>query len=781
MAEGYVEHIYAGSGQTGVLSAVSQFSHGWKKPPTLMELKRDVEGSKTAHDTQLAKINRWNELLNATGSARPKKVKGRSNVQPRLIRRQAEWRYSALTEPFLGSAKLFSVNPSTGEDRECARQNELVLNHQFRTQFDKVKFIDDYVRATVDEGTSIIRTGWKRHTVQITEKVPVYDHILVNDEEGLNLFKQALELKQSNPRGFNEQATPELKAAMDYYDESGQVTVAQPKLDELGQPLTESVKVDKILENRPTAEIMNPQNVYIDPTCNGDIDKALFVCVTFETNKAELLKEGKKYKNLDKVNWEGNTPLSQPDHASQHDDVTANNLGPNRKKVVAHEYWGFVDANGDGALVPVVITWIGDVIVRMEESPFPDGKLPFVVVPYLPIKRELFGETDAELLEDNQKILGAISRGLIDLLGRSANSQQGFAKGMLDPLNRRRYENGQDYEFNPNSNPATGLIEHKYPDIPQSAMLMLNLQNQEAEALTGVKSFSGGISGEAYGDVAAGIRGALDAASKREMAILRRLASGIIKLGLKIASMNAVFLSEEETVRITNEQFVTIRREDLKGNFDIIVDISTAEVDDAKSKDLAFMLQTIGPNGDPAMTRMILADIAELKRMPDLAARIRAFTPQPDPIMEEMKKLQLEELRLKVNKLRSEAELNDAKTAKTEAETDQANLDFVEQETGTKHLRDMDKQQGQAEGNKELEVTKALLKSRKPEESKPEIEAAVGYNALTGDKSVPKQENPIDNTLVRDELAAGGDSRFSLGSQFFDPNLDPALNPENNF
>src|SRR5690606_17677020 len=103
----------------------------------------------------------------------------------------------------------------------------------------------------------------------------------------------------------------------------------------------------------------------------------------------------------------------------------------------------------DGTLKPIVATWIGDTLIRMEENPFPDQKLPFVAIPYLPVLRELNGEPDAELLEDNQKILGAVLRGMIDLLGRSANSQKGFAKGMLDPLNRRKYENGQDYEFNP--------------------------------------------------------------------------------------------------------------------------------------------------------------------------------------------------------------------------------------------------------------------------------------------------------------------------------------------
>jgi hypothetical protein len=231
------------------------------------------------------------------------------------------------------------------------------------------------------------------------------------------------------------------------------------------------------------------------------------------------------------------------------------------------------------------------------------------------------------MLEDNQKILGAVTRGMIDLLGRSANAQQGMAKGMLDPLNKRRFENGQDYEYNPNQNPNNGLIDHKYPEIPQSAMLMLNLQNQEAEALTGVKSFSGGVSGESYGQVAAGIRGVLDAASKREMAILRRLAKGITEIGNKFIAMNAVFLSEEEVIRVTNTEFITVKREDLKGNFDLEVDISTAEVDDAKAKDLGFMLQTIGPNIDSQITMKILAEIAELKRMPELAHDLKSWKP----------------------------------------------------------------------------------------------------------------------------------------------------------
>lgn len=136
----------------------------WPQEPEIRSLKLDFENAQQHHSGQMAKIDRWTRLLKGTGTP---KVKGRSSVQPKLIQQQAEWRYSALSEPFLGSNKIAKVSPVTFEDGPSATQNELVLNHQFRTKLNRVKLIDDYVRTVVDEGTCILRTGWTRHMVQI--------------------------------------------------------------------------------------------------------------------------------------------------------------------------------------------------------------------------------------------------------------------------------------------------------------------------------------------------------------------------------------------------------------------------------------------------------------------------------------------------------------------------------------------------------------------------------------------------------------------------------------
>lgn len=735
----------------------------WKNEPSIQALKLDQENAKQEHDSQISKIQNWNDQMQIKGKARPPVVKGRSQVQPKLVRRQAEWRYSALSEPFLGSEKLFKVTPVSFEDEGAAEQNELLLNWQFRTKFNRVKLIDDFVRATVDEGTSVLRLGWKRHTIKVKEKAPVYSFFQVENQEQIDQLQQALQAKAENPRGFAESAPQEIQQAVAYYEDEGVATYAI-QTDE------EEIEVEKVLENRPTVDVMNPANVTIDPSCQGDMDKAMFAIVSFETSRAELEKEGDRYKNLDKVVWDDASPLTEPDHETNtpQDFQFRDRM---RKRVVAYEYWGFWDIYDDGNMHPIVATWIGSTLIRMELNPFPDGKLPFVLVPYMPVKRELYGEPDAELLEDNQKILGAVTRGMIDLLGRSANGQQGFAKGMLDPLNRSRYDAGKDYEYNPTLNPNQGLIEHKFPELPQSALVMLNMQNQEAEALTGVKSFAGGVSGEAYGDVAAGIRGVLDASSKREMAILRRLAKGMTEVGNKIIAMNSLFLSEEEVVRVTNQQYVTIQREDLKGNFDLEVDIATAEVDNQKAQDLSFMLQTLGNTMDFGITKMILAEIAKLKRMPVLSHAIKTFEPQPDPIAEEMRQLELEKLRAEVEKLRAEAQQRLADAGKKAAETDKTNLDYLEQESGTTHARNMQAQQAQAEGNQDLQITKALLAPKKEGEGSPNIPAAIGYNALT------KQSTGAPLSTIERDQAAQGSTPANLGSQNFDPSQDPALNP----
>ena len=680
----------------------------WKNAPSLQNLKQDLMDAKPAHDFQELKITEWLDNLNVTGKAKVQTPKGNSAIVPKLIRKQAEWRYAALSEPFMSTDDVFNVSPKTWEDRRAAHQNQIVLNHQFNTAIDKTRFIDEYVRAAVDEGTVIVRVGWEFAEEEYTGMFPEVEYRV--NPEFAPMHEMLQQMQQESPSEYQTDVPEELKMAHEMTMEQG--VPIEPVI--IGQK--EETRT-RTLYNRPTLEVCDYRNVMIDPTCQGDIEKAGFVIYSFESSLSQLEKDG-KYKNLDKINITNSSILGQPDHAASEGAKTFNFSDEPRKKFVVFEYWGYWDIDGSGIVKPFVAAWVGNTLIRMEENPYPDKKIPFVSEQYLPVRKSIYGEPDGALLEDNQKVIGAVTRGMIDIMGKSANGQTGIRKDMLDATNRRKFDKGLDYEFNMNVDPRQGVFMHTYPEIPASAQFMLSLQNMEAESLTGVKAYSQGISGQGLGDVAAGVRGALDAASKRELGILRRLSNGIVKIGRKIISMNSEFLSEEEVIRLTNEEFVIIRRDDLAGHFDLKLSISTAEEDNNKAEQLAFLLQTVGPNADPEMVKMILSDIAKLRKMPDLAKRVESFQPQPDPLAQEEAQLRIELLRAqivteqaKALSYQGSAQLDMAKAGtegvkqgNIQSDTDLKNLDFVEQESGVKQERAKELHGEQARSQAQLKL-----------------------------------------------------------------------------
>jgi len=655
----------------------------WKNPPDLLELKADYDEAQSSHTSHVLDVDGWIDALNGEQTINNKK--GRSKIVPKLIRKQAEWRYAALSEPFLSTDDLFNTAPMTFEDKESAIQNGLLLNYQINCKIDKTAFIDEYVRTAVDEGTVVVKVGWNYEDEIIEVEVPDFEY--QPSPESAQMHEGLHQMMEQNPEQYKTDTPPEIQEAHRLTMETGVPMMGV----QVGSHMEEQTKV---IKNQPELEVCDYNNVIIDPTCLGELDKANFVIYSFETSMAELKKDG-RYSNLDHVILENAAPLAQPDHNLE-DETNFKFKDDPRKKIIVYEYWGYWDINDTGDVEPFIATWVGDVLIRMESNPFPDKKLPFVSVQYLPVRKHIYGEPDGALLEDNQKIIGAVTRGMIDIIGRSANGQMGIRKDALDVTNSRKFEQGADYKFNSNVDPRQAFHMDTYPEIPQSALNMLNLQNNEAESLTGVKAFSSGISGAALGNTATGIRSALDASSKRELGILRRLADGINQIGRKIISMNSEFLSDEEIVRVTNEEFVAINREDLGGMYDIKLNISTAEADNEKAQELSFMLQTMGNNMDPSMSQIILADIARLRKMPELAKQIKEYKPQPNPMAEQRAQMEMQLLQAQIANESAKAAENavdvEYKKAKTQTEisksrnlnskSDMEDLNFVEQESG---------------------------------------------------------------------------------------------------
>ena len=692
----------------------SSFNTGWAKIPVLYDLKQDLQTAVDGHQSSIENIDRWLDHLHVRGQAKKKFKKGRSQVQPKLIRKHFEWRIPSLSAPFLETPELFKLTGRTYEDVYSATQNALVLNYQFTTLIDRQAFIDEYVRTFCSEGVVFFRIGWENKTRKTKVLKPVYEYATPTQEE-LFTLQQAMMLEQSDKGKYTALVPANVKEALMASTALGRPVFA----NKVGE---EEIEEDVTLINQPDIQFVNYRKLYIDPNCKGDISKARYVIYEFDTNMDELQNHG-FYSNLDRVLIENVDPSNLTDEQIER-GVHLNYQDEARKLVTAYEYWGDIDVEGNNTTTPILVTWIGETIIRMEENPYPDKKHPFEAAQNIPVKDSVYGECDAELLQDNQAIYGAVTRAMVDIIGKTANGQKAIRMDMLDAVNEQKWLSGDDFKFNPTTDPRQGIVDIKSPEIPVSTQYMLQLQSAEAESMSGVKAYNEGLNAGAYGEVAAGIKGALDSTSKRDLQLVRRLAKGLEKVARRVMMLNSAFLSEEEVIRVTEDKYVEIRRDDLKGNIDIKVAVNTAEEEQAQAQRISFMLQTLGNTVPFGMTQILLAEVAKLGRMPDLAHKLNNYKPEPNPLAQQKEQLELALLQAQVDNeqasahdKRMSAAVKAAEAQKKGIDIQQAMLDFVEQESGVKQEREKEVHQAQAEGNMKLEVLKAALQP-KPERNK---------------------------------------------------------------
>lgn len=583
------------------------------KSEILKNLKADMKEAERLQREWFIKREEWSSQTE--GAPYGNEVEGKSKIVSKDIKKQREWMIPSITDPFLSTSDVIKCNPVTYEDAKAARQNELLLNTQFCRKFNRYNFIMKATKVLVTEGSVVIQTGWDYEEEEVEAEVEV----IGVDENG-----------------------------MEFVD-------------------TEISMQTNVIRNQPTAVVCRNEDIFIDPTCMDDMDKCQFVIHRYESSLNALKQDG-RYENLDKVEAAQYNLTNDPQYLRE-DQTYFEFKDKPRKKFVVHEYWGNYDIDGDGIAEPIVCAWVGNTLIRLESNPYPDKKPPFVIVPFSAVPFHMFGEALAETIGDNQKIKTAITRGMVDNMAKSNNAVVATRKGALDPVNRKKFLKGENFEFN--GTPGD-FWQGSYNQLPSSAFDMLNLQNNEIESQTGVKSFSGGISGNALGSTATGARGALDATATRRLNLVRNMSENMIKpIMRKWMAYNAEFLEEEEVIRITNDEYVPIRRDDLAGKIDIDISISTSEDNAAKSQELSFLLQTVGPNEDPSIRREIMAQIMDLMRMPEQAKKIRDYQPQPDPVQQKMQELQIAKLEAEIEKIRADAANKLASSVENEADRDE--------------------------------------------------------------------------------------------------------------
>jgi hypothetical protein len=236
--------------------------------------------------------------------------------------------------------------------------------------------------------------------------------------------------------------------------------------------------------------------------------------------------------------------------------------------------------------------------------------------------------------------------------------------------------------------------------------------------------FGQGLNSGAYGDVAAGIKPVVDATTQRTMSNVRKFNKPFIEIIKKMAEINRQFITDDKVIALSDNEFKTIRPNDLQSDINIKIEVSTPELDDKTANDLGFLAQTLGESVPMTVKNMILSDIARLKKRPDLA-KMLLDVPEPGPTQQELElhalRVQLLQAQIyneqtKGTENQADAVLKNAKAdtevAKTEvlySTKDNQDLDFLQKKDGTATKRAIEQADAEHVNNVENEMFKTAF------------------------------------------------------------------------
>ena len=605
----------------------------------LKTLKSDYTSAETVKNDEDGKVASRLKVYNSDPYGT--EVDGKSKYVSSMTKQLASWQIPSLVEPFT-SPDLVECAPVTHRDRMISEQEQSVLTHQLVRQNGHFSFMTDLATDLTIKATCFVKAGWENITKEVEEDQPI---VIVDPVTGEQLIT-----------GY------------------------------------ETVKVTKIVSNKPTRQLCDLLDIRMDPTCNGDISKASFVIHDYETDLSTLKKDG-RYKNLEELvkSLERDETYISRDTT----DDTFEFTDDPRKKFIVHEYWGNYDLNDDGIAEPILCAWVNDVIIREEDNPLPGQKIPFVKCVYTKVPNAIYGEALPDLTKKMQHIDSVLHRGIFDDMKLANNGQTGTKKGFTDDNNLKKMKKGQDFEYNTT---MADVYQDKYQPIAQSVFQVLGANSGNANSISGIKNFDHGSGGNSLGSTAAAVNATTTSSAKREMQIIRGIAEDCIIPLLRLWSeYNAEFLSPEEVERITDNAYI----EPQEGNqYDIKISIATKESKALQSQQIGFVLQTMGPQMPSEQANQLLAQYLKLNGLPEAAKATEEYKPQPDPMQQKIQELQIAKLEAELFNEQAKGQENavDVGLKKAKTQTELAKAKDMNSTSDLKDLEFIDKESGNAEG-----------------------------------------------------------------------------------
>jgi len=602
-------------------------------------VEHDLKESKQYHDDVMSEIQTWMDEYN--GEPYGNEQDGRSRIVWKLIKKQGEALVSNIIKPFLGNFDIVEINPVTEADVYKSKVDEKLINHYWNKEFKAVRFLKALGKVLVPEGTVFIRVGWERDTRVKKQTIPLE---ALTDEMRQSFTQKGAEFKENH--------------------EDGTVTII----------------VTKVLSNHPTSKIVRNEDVYIDPTADS-FEDSKFLIYEMRISLSDIVKDEiydkEAVKRLKKIVSENDDNRTDGYDLHHYNSSDFEFMDDTRKKITLYEYWGEYDLLGDGNVEQVVATMAKygeeSLVLRMEKSPFPFAKIPFICIPLYDEPFKIYGKALADAISDEQKLSTSIVRGIIDNMANSNNGTKFFKKGALDATNFNRLKRGDKYiEINTHDSINTAIMDGNFNQLPQHIFNMLTMLDSQAQSLTGITNAMQGLPGSEMKASTSNFSAMMSQSQIRLLDITNNITNGLREMLMMWMAMSAKYVDKVEIKRITGididvlKQTETQRlvqqfgldqlpkdtaikammlvaqevedmfdRKDLK--FDIKMKVGTDGLKQIKIQNLNMLMQQLSPLAQagsipPDAIKLLVADLAEQLDRPDIARMISEYQPQPDPM-----------------------------------------------------------------------------------------------------------------------------------------------------
>lgn len=453
-----------------------------------------------------------------------------------------EWAIPSLIKVFFGNediCKLQGVNSE--QDEKAAAAHSELIKYQLERCNDGFLIFYDWIKNSLIDNLGIVKCYWERESTVEAKQ------LVMSPQELIGL--------QMNPK-INilsvEQIAPEILNVE--YEETTNVTKNQPKLEVIPPSEFRFSPEAKSLENIDF--VAHRKIVNLDYLRRREREGV------FQNIDSVVEDEGTDG-SVQRTNYETDLNPRAFDKINDHGKEDA------KKEYLLYECYVKTDINDDGILEDLIVTIVGNTIIRLEENTM--GRHPFFVISPIRDTLRLFPRRGiADLVGELQDLNTAFLKQIIYNIAVNNNKQAFINIDMLvDPNEFTDGRKAVRVSGNPREAVQWCPIEQLQPQVFQ----FLEYMNSMKENRTGITRYNQGMDANSLNKTATGITQIMNASNQRLELIARIFAeTGIKQLFRHMIKMNQMYITEETFIRITDKP-KPIYPEDLEGTIDITVNV----------------------------------------------------------------------------------------------------------------------------------------------------------------------------------------------------------------